>query len=98
MTSLARTVARNPTPAISAILGLLVVAAGNTLAGQEDLTNPRPRSSVKNSGDPCAIRALNRSELQGFRLYAPDKRRYLVNKDDETKVPQIYVGEEGSPA
>ncbi|HYI95003.1 MAG TPA: hypothetical protein VEX68_15775 [Bryobacteraceae bacterium] len=48
------------------------------------------------SADPCAVRTLRKSPLQGFRVPSPDDHRYLVNKEDEDGVAQIYIGDQGS--
>jgi Tol biopolymer transport system component len=59
--------------------------------GQEQ--SSRRRST---SADPCAVRSLKKSPLQGFRVPSPDGRQFLVNKEDEEGVAQIYIGREGS--
>jgi hypothetical protein len=49
-------------------------------------------------GDACAIKELKRSAVQGVKVYAPDRQRYLVNKEDENRIAQVYVGQDNSPA
>ena len=44
------------------------------------------------------MKELRKSEVQGFRLYAPDGRRFVINKEDDRKVAQFYLGEDGSSA
>jgi Tol biopolymer transport system component len=46
--------------------------------------------------DPCTIKELRKSGVQGLKVYAPDRRRYVINKEDAKKVAQIYVGQDGS--
>jgi Tol biopolymer transport system component len=44
------------------------------------------------------VRTLEKSEIQGLRVYSPDGRRYLVNKEDEKGTTQVYVADTGSTA
>ena len=56
-------------------------------------------SSVASARDPqaCAIKELKKSEVQGLKMYSPDRSRYLINKEDDKGIHQIYIGNEGSP-
>ena len=49
-------------------------------------------------GDACTVKELKKSPVQGLKVYAPDGRRYVINKEDGKKVGQMYVGDEGSGA
>lgn len=40
----------------------------------------------------CTIRELKKSGIQGLKVYSPDGTRFLVNKEDEKGVAQVYVG------
>ena len=46
--------------------------------------------------DPCSTAALSKSSLAGLKVYSPDGTRYLVNKEDEGGVAQVYIGQDGS--
>jgi Tol biopolymer transport system component len=46
--------------------------------------------------DACTVRELKKSDVQGLRVYAPDGKRYLINKEDEEGTAQIYLGREGN--
>ena len=46
--------------------------------------------------DPCSVTALTKSALLGLKVYAPDGTRYLINKEDEGGVAQVYIGQTGS--
>lgn len=39
---------------------------------------------------------LVKSEIQGLKVFSPDRKRYLINKEDDKGVAQIYIGETGS--
>jgi Tol biopolymer transport system component len=49
------------------------------------------------SSDPCTIKELKKSNPQGLKVYAPDEHRYVINKEDDKKIAQMYVGQNGSP-
>jgi Tol biopolymer transport system component len=61
-----------------------------------------PRTSPPDAppaDDPnCNVRSLKKSEIQGLRVYSPDGRRFLINKEDERYTAQIYIGTSGSSA
>lgn len=60
---------------------------------------PLASSADKLTTDPaCAIKELKKSEVQGLKMYAPDRSRFLVNKEDDKGVHQIYIGKDGSSA
>lgn len=77
-------------PWISRSFGLVFSCFLNSVYGQ-----PSGSSTVSPArvADPCAVKELKKSEVQGLRVYAPDGSRYLVNQEDEEGVDQIYVGQ-----
>ena len=44
------------------------------------------------------VRSLKKPELTGVKIYSPDGSRYLINKEDEHGIAQVYVGARGSEA
>jgi hypothetical protein len=49
------------------------------------------------AGDPdCYVERLEKSALQGLVRESPDGSRWLINKEDEKGIAQIYVGPRGS--
>lgn len=44
----------------------------------------------------CETKDLIRSSLGGLKVYAPDHKRYLVNKEDGQGTAQVYVGRDGN--
>ena len=51
------------------------------------------------SADPCALNHIRRGLQGGLQALSPDGTRYLLNKDDENGIGQIYVGQrDGGPA
>jgi predicted Zn finger-like uncharacterized protein len=55
--------------------------------------NVEPKPTPRSDADAWKLR---KSELTGFKLYAPDGKSFLVNKDDDKGIMQIYIGENGS--
>lgn len=74
---------------VAALLILLSAGIGH---GTPDLATSRPPGQE----DPCAVKELKKSGIQGLVVYSSDRRRYLVNKEDQTGVAQIYIGVNGS--
>ena len=44
------------------------------------------------------VRALRKTDVQGIKVYSPDGTRYLINKEDENGIAQVYIGKTGSEA
>ncbi|MBA2413334.1 MAG: hypothetical protein H0V63_10985 [Burkholderiaceae bacterium] len=58
---------------------------------------PLASSASRSTPDlACAIEQLKKSEVQGLKMYSPDRSRFLVNKEDDKGVHQIYIGKDGS--
>src|SRR5215831_10791947 len=53
-------------------------------------------SGAQAADDACTVSELKKSDVQGLRVYAPDGKRYLINKEDEEGTAQIYLGREGN--
>ena len=65
---------------LKTVLAVSVFAAATMGFGdQGQLARPETKRGP-NSGDPCAIRGLKKSDIQGFRLNAPDGHRYSDDK------------------
>jgi Tol biopolymer transport system component len=69
----------------SAIDGVALLAVGLALI-----------SPLQGQQDPCAIKQLKKSDSPGLKVYSPDGRRYLVNKEDEQGTAQVFIGQNGS--
>ena len=65
---------------------LAFIAAVTLSAGEE--SNKNPADSV--------VKELKKVSATNAKIFAPDKQRFLINKDDEKGTPQIYVGKLGS--
>jgi hypothetical protein len=57
-----------------------------------------PATAAVDDADACTVKELKKSAVQGLKVYAPDHRRYVINKEDEKKIAQMYVGQDGSDA
>ncbi len=75
------------------IFAAIIAMGGGALRGQ----HPNAPSQAR-SPDPCAIRDLTKSDIQGLKIYAPDGKRYLIKKEDEDGISQVYFGQVNSPA
>ena len=52
---------------------------------------PKPTAS-SGGADACQVKELRKSAIQGLRRISPDGTRFLVNKEDEAGIAQVYVG------
>ena len=43
----------------------------------------------------CSVKKIERSNTSGLTIFSHDGTKYLVNKEDENEIPQIYVGNAG---
>ena len=84
---------------------LTLVALPPTLSGQDVSAQPGAPVLVGNvqaasaGGDssPCAVKELKKSDAGGVTVPSPDGTRYLVNKEDDKGVAQIYIGHTDRP-
>ena len=87
-------------PAAALCLALIVhlygLEAGSALAADAGSSAMKQDSAAAPAAD--VVKELKKSEIQGIRAYSPDGRRFLINKEDEHGVAQVYVGKTGSPA
>src|SRR5438445_7300955 len=59
---------------------------------------PNPKPGVNDSGPLlCEVAELKKSETQGLRVYSPDGKQVLINKEDEEGTAQVYLGQADSP-
>ncbi len=58
----------------------------------------RAPAAAQNEKPAGVVVNLKKSEMQGLRVPSPDGSLYLVNKDDEKGIAQIYLGKAGSDA
>ena len=79
------------------LLAIAVALASGPLQGQPSRRANRDRVRNSKGEDPCAIQDLRKSDLPGLKVYGPDGRRYLVNKEDAEHTAQIFTGQDGSP-
>ncbi len=92
-------------PAITAaliVLATLVPPAASQVSFQvaeasAPHSNPGRRAKTRDAG-ACEIKELRKSEIQGLRVYSPDGSRFLINKEDEKGVAQIYAGRSAGSA
>ncbi len=70
---------------VAVAIAVAIVAAGGS------------NLSAQSGADPCAIKELKRSAVQGLKIYSPDGRSYLVNQEDENQIGQVYVGQADAP-
>lgn len=54
---------------------------------------PPAASSAVRAPFSHKIKSLKKSAVQGLKVYAPDGRQYLINKEDEHGVAQMYVSD-----
>jgi hypothetical protein len=78
------------------IVILCGVEVGCAVAADAD-SSPKKEDSAAASA-PNVVKELKRSEIQGLRIYSPDGRRFLINKEDEHGIAQVYLGKTGNPA
>ncbi|MCC6587042.1 MAG: PD40 domain-containing protein [Bryobacterales bacterium] len=77
---------------------LLALAVGAAF-GEPQRSRPpaRQERTRQPDDDPCSVRELRKSDIQGFKVYSPDGSRYVINKEDEHGTAQIYLGGDGKP-
>ena len=46
----------------------------------------------------CQVASLQKSPIQGLKIFSPQGDRYLIDKDDAKGVAQVYMGAAGNPA
>jgi len=82
-------------PVRIAVVIALAVSSGHSQVPQ---TLPRSSSSVTTDADiaACGVKELKKSDVQGLKVYSPDGRKYLLNKEDKKGVFQIYIGNDSS--
>jgi Tol biopolymer transport system component len=56
------------------------------------VVSTHPQAGVK----ACNVSSLEKSATQGFRVPSPQGDQYLINKEDDKQVSQVYVGRTGS--
>ncbi|MEO8592226.1 MAG: hypothetical protein ABI759_02795 [Candidatus Solibacter sp.] len=49
------------------------------------------------AGSACTQAELKKSAVQGFRVYAPDGKRFLMNQKDAKGTEQVYLGQDATP-
>jgi Tol biopolymer transport system component len=84
--------------AVVFLITLRVVVVGNeSLAGPAQQSNDKEARKTVPAGDTQTwiVKSLKQSDIQGLRGYAPDGKRFLINKEDEKGVAQVYIGEDG---
>lgn len=47
--------------------------------------------------DACAVKEIRKSEIQGLKVYSADGSRFLIKKEDEKGIGQIYIGTSPGP-
>lgn len=78
---------------IFSAIALLVAA----YASAPDAAMPRARIAIQPPMDAaCAVKELKKSEVQGLKMYSPERSRYMINKEDDKGIHQIYVGTDAS--
>jgi Tol biopolymer transport system component len=83
---------------VAVLIGLAACSAKSQPQQQRRATPAnRAEAARQLSGDgACAVKELKKSDLQGFKVYAPDGNRFLLNKEDQEGTAQVYLGHEGS--
>ena len=66
-----------------------------TPAAAPTASNPSPSPTAGNP-NACNVAKLSKSAVQGLKVYSPGGDRYIINKEDDKGVGQIYVGTTGS--
>jgi Tol biopolymer transport system component len=69
---------------------------GSAAAPTSSEAQAAPGAAAAQPGAPSIVRELKKSELQGLRMFSPDGKSYLINKDDENGIFQVYIGKTGS--
>ena len=90
--SLASLVVTSPWSAIAAASIALSCAGG----GVPPDSAPGPEMPPPDAGGACRVKELKKSEIQGVKTVSADGTRFLVNKEDEEGIGQVYVGTKGS--
>ena len=54
--------------------------------------------SAGKAANAFAVQSLKKSNIQGMRVPSPDGSTFLINKEDENGVAQIYIGKSGNSA
>lgn len=67
------------------------------------IVSTRPQHSFPQGVEPaavgikaCSVSTLDKSSSPGFQVLSPQGDQYLVNKEDDKQISQVYVGRTGS--
>jgi Tol biopolymer transport system component len=71
---------------------MVVTTPAQNLFSQTARPAVHPGTSVK----ACNVSTLEKSSSQGLQVLSPQGDQYLVNKEDDKQVSQVYVGRTGS--
>lgn len=74
-----------------------VVALVIAISSPEALWSCSPIPPLAAPRDPCDIKELEKSDVQGVKVYAPDGKRFVVNMEDSKQVGQLYIGSPDRP-
>ena len=79
---------------------LLFVTLATCLVKSQQPVGLVPGPNRKPVDDPervlCEVAELKKSETQGLRVYSPDGKQVLINKEDEEGTAQVYLGQADS--
>ncbi|MCI0557091.1 MAG: hypothetical protein MN733_01240 [Nitrososphaera sp.] len=82
--------------------GLAVVIPLAALSACTQLPETHPPTANDASVAPardtrdCTIKELKKSEIQGLKVYSPNGKKYLINKEDDKGIAQIYISKNNS--
>jgi Tol biopolymer transport system component len=89
------------TVALIVMANLPPPAASQELLRVAEASAPRSKTGDRaetRDVDACEIKELKKSEIQGVKVSFPDGSRFLINREDENEVAQVYVGTGSSSA
>lgn len=83
--------------AMGAVVLMLLVTPAVVGQSTDERDSGARRRFPKHGSDigPCAVAALRKSDVQGLKVYSPDRSRFVINKEDKDGTAQIYVGTDG---
>ena len=89
---------REVSPIRAAAAGLVAVFALTHVVSAANPPASSPSTSPASKPDEPAfeVKRLRKSKLQAMRVYAPDGKRFLLEKEDPKGVIQVYIGNDGS--
>ena len=81
---------------VKAVEAAAVIALMSSGLSQPHAAQRASRVNQPAADSACTVKELRKSEVQGLKMYSPDRSRFLINKEDDKRIHQLYIGRDGS--